>query len=35
MVHFEDKGMFPKVHWKIVEDSGRYLARIIRGLGLN
>ena len=23
MVHFEDKGMFPKVHWRILEDSGR------------
>ena len=21
MVHFEDKGMFPKVHWRIMEDS--------------
>ena len=30
MVHFEDKGMFPKVHWWIQEDSG-----ISRGLGLN
>ena len=31
MVHFEDKGMFPKVHWRILEDSGRFLARIPRG----
>ena len=31
-VHFEDKGMFPKVHWRILEDSGRFLARIPRGL---
>ena len=30
MVHFEDKGMFPKVHWRILEDSGRFLARIPR-----
>ena len=22
-VHFEDKGMFPKVHWRILEDSGK------------
>ena len=35
MVHFEDKGMFPKVHWRILEDSGRFLARIPWGLGLN
>ena len=28
MVHFEDQGMFPKVHWRILEDSGRFLARI-------
>ena len=35
MVHFEDKGMFPKVHWRILEDSGRFLARIPRGLVLN
>ena len=35
MVHFEDKGMFPKVHWRILEDSGRFLARIPSGLGLN
>ena len=34
MVHFEDKGMFPKVHWMIFEDSGRFLARIPRGLEL-
>ena len=35
MVHFEGKGMFPKVHWRILEDdSGRFLARIPRGLGL-
>ena len=34
MVHFEDKGMFPKVHWSILEDSERFLARIPRGLGL-
>ena len=34
MVHFEDKGMFPKVHWSILEDSGRFLARIPRVLGL-
>ena len=33
MVHFEDKGMFPKVHWRILEDSGRFLDRIPRGLG--
>ena len=33
MVHFEDKGMFPKVHWRILEDSGRFRARIPRGLG--
>ena len=26
--NFEDKGMFPKVHWRILEDSGRFLARI-------
>ena len=32
MMHFEDKGMFPKVHWRILEDSGRFLARIPRGL---
>ena len=32
MVHFEDKGMFPKVHWRILEDSGRFLARIPRGV---
>ena len=34
MVHFEDKGTFPKVHWWILEDSGMSLARIPRGLGL-
>ena len=34
MVHFEDKGMFPKVHWRILGDSGRFLARIPQGLGL-
>ena len=34
MVHFEDKGMFPKVHWWILEDSGMFLARIPRELGL-
>ena len=28
MVHFEDKGMFPKMHWRILEDSGRFLARM-------
>ena len=32
MVHFEDKGMFPKVHWMSLEGSGRFLARIPRGL---
>ena len=32
---FEDKGMFPKVHWRILEDSGSFLARIPRGLWLN
>ena len=27
MVHFEDKGMFPKVHWRIQEGSQpEYLA---------
>ena len=31
MVHFEDKGMFPKVHWMILKDSGRFLDRIPRG----
>ena len=31
---FEDEGMFPKVHRRILEDSGRFLARIPRGLGL-
>ena len=30
MVHFEDKGMFPSA----LEDSGRFLARIPRGLGV-
>ena len=34
MVHFEDKGMFPKVHWRLLGDSGRFLARMLRGLGL-
>ena len=34
MVHFKDKGMFPKVHWRILEDSGRFLARILGRLGL-
>ena len=34
MVHFEDKGTFPKVHWRSLEDSGRFLARIPRGLAL-
>ena len=34
MVHFEDKGVFPKVHWRILEDSGRFLARIPSGLAL-
>ena len=24
MVHFADNGMFPKVHWWILEDSGRF-----------
>ena len=33
MVHFEDKGMFPKVHWRILDDSARFLGRIPRGLG--
>ena len=28
MVHFEDKGMFPKVHWWILEGSGRFLASL-------
>ena len=34
-VHFEDKGVFLKVHWRILEDSGRVLARLPRDLGLN
>ena len=34
LVHFEDKGMFPKVHWRIFEDSGRFLARIPQRLVL-
>ena len=25
MEHFEDKGMFPKLHWRILEDLGRFL----------
>ena len=33
-VRFEDEGVFPKVHWRIFEDSGRYLTRIPRRLGL-
>ena len=32
MVHFEDKGMYPKVHWWILEDSGRFLARMLRAI---
>ena len=32
MVHFKDMDMFPKVHWWILEDSGRFLARI-QGIG--
>ena len=31
MVHFEDKGMFPKRHWGILEDSEGFLARMPRG----
>ena len=34
MVHFEDNGMFPELHWRILEDSGRFLASIPRGLAL-
>ena len=32
MVHFEDKGMFPKVHWRIFEDSGRFLSQNTKGV---
>ena len=32
MVHFEDEGMFPKVHWMILEDSGRFRARTPLGV---
>ena len=34
MVHFEGEGMFPKVHWRILDDSGRFLVRIARGFWL-
>ena len=34
-MHLEDEGTFPKVHWRILEDSGRLIARIPRWLGLN
>ena len=34
MVCFEDKVMCPKVHWMILDDSGRFLARIPRWFGL-
>ena len=34
MVYFEDKGMFSKVHWRILEDSGRFLSQNTKGLGL-
>ena len=34
MVRFEDKGMFPKVHWMILEDSGRFLAGVPRGFNI-
>ena len=34
-MHFEDKGMFPKLRWRMLEDSGRFLARISRGVRVN
>ena len=35
MVHFEDKGMFPKVRWRILEDSGWFVARIPKVVRVN
>ena len=32
-VHIEDRGMFLKVHLWILEDSGRFLARVPSGGG--
>ena len=32
--HFEDNSKFPKAYWMILEDSGRFLARIPGVFGL-
>ena len=33
IINFGKKLLFPKAHWRILEDTGRFLARIPRGVG--